>query len=599
VLFNYLTSLYCAEGDVATAFVFIGLLLLLIIAISLLASTADIFFVPPLEYLSDKLKLSPDIAGITLLALGNGAPDVMTAISAGSNLDFNLLLSGLLGASIFISSGILASVIVVSKNLIVDRAAFYRDCIAYIVVTVAIIVVVVDGAIHLWEAILFLVIYVVYVVAVVIISCVARRNDNMNLAKRLNEGQYDDDEILVGLNNDDYSENDDTYEPIAVNRNSFSSRASFSSVPSTDVSSSAVTLAHASPLDLNLLVGADDEKMYTCGRAEGRVCACRYFYLPGIMLPENNDSESNGTDMHSKVQAPPKDTITKRKSFWGTILKCINRVFFVLEWPFSVLRWLSIPPCDGKWDPVRRWCSVISPLVMWMVILLDCEGWDGFGYNGTNPVESVIIESFPLWSLMGVLAVLLCVLIFFTTFRNDPYTIPRVYPFLVLLAFISAIFWMDIVANEAVAIISTLGIALDVSTAILGLTVVAIGNSVGDLVADLAVARKGKGKMAIASCFGSPLLNDILGVGIALTIATSNDPDGIIYVEVDDQVKLAWIFLGISLVASLIGFPIMKMMPTKKFAAFMCIVYVGFLVMAVIVELEYVSFNIPGLCKDC
>ena len=58
--------------------VFVLLILLLLLCISLLASTADNFFVPPMEYLSEKLKLSPDIAGITLLALGNGAPDVMT-----------------------------------------------------------------------------------------------------------------------------------------------------------------------------------------------------------------------------------------------------------------------------------------------------------------------------------------------------------------------------------------------------------------------------------------------------------------------------------------------------------------------------------------
>ena len=32
----------------------------------------DNFFVPPLIFLAEKLKLSPSIAGITLLALGNG-----------------------------------------------------------------------------------------------------------------------------------------------------------------------------------------------------------------------------------------------------------------------------------------------------------------------------------------------------------------------------------------------------------------------------------------------------------------------------------------------------------------------------------------------
>ena len=33
---------------------------------------ADYFFVPPLEFLSEKLKLPDNISGITLLAIGNG-----------------------------------------------------------------------------------------------------------------------------------------------------------------------------------------------------------------------------------------------------------------------------------------------------------------------------------------------------------------------------------------------------------------------------------------------------------------------------------------------------------------------------------------------
>ncbi len=57
------------------------------------------------------------------------------------------------------------------------------------------------------------------------------------------------------------------------------------------------------------------------------------------------------------------------------------------------------------------------------------------------------------------------------------------------------------------------------TSAILGLTVLAIGNSVGDWVADTAVARAGKPGMGVASCFGSPLLNDVLGLSVALIVS--------------------------------------------------------------------------------
>ena len=40
--------------------------------------------------------------------------------------------------------------------------------------------------------------------------------------------------------------------------------------------------------------------------------------------------------------------------------------------------------------------------------------------------------------------------------------------------------------------------------------------------ADTAVARAGKPAMGVSSCFGSPLLNDVLGLGIALTVSCTS-----------------------------------------------------------------------------
>ena len=47
----------------------------------------------------------------------------------------------------------------------------------------------------------------------------------------------------------------------------------------------------------------------------------------------------------------------------------------------------------------------------------------------------------------------------------------------------------------------TLGAAVGISPAILGVTVLAWGNSVGDLVADVVIARGGQPTMAVASCY--------------------------------------------------------------------------------------------------
>jgi hypothetical protein len=44
-----------------------------------LSIIADDFFVPALDLISEKLKLSPDVAGATLMAAGGSAPELFTS----------------------------------------------------------------------------------------------------------------------------------------------------------------------------------------------------------------------------------------------------------------------------------------------------------------------------------------------------------------------------------------------------------------------------------------------------------------------------------------------------------------------------------------
>jgi len=47
-----------------------------------LASTADEYLSPAIEFIVNKFKISESLAGVTLMALGSGAPDVFSSISA-------------------------------------------------------------------------------------------------------------------------------------------------------------------------------------------------------------------------------------------------------------------------------------------------------------------------------------------------------------------------------------------------------------------------------------------------------------------------------------------------------------------------------------
>jgi sodium/potassium/calcium exchanger 6 len=49
-----------------------------------LSSTADEYLSPALEYLTLKFGISESLAGVTLLAFGNGAPDVFSSLNASN-----------------------------------------------------------------------------------------------------------------------------------------------------------------------------------------------------------------------------------------------------------------------------------------------------------------------------------------------------------------------------------------------------------------------------------------------------------------------------------------------------------------------------------
>lgn len=75
--------------------------------------------------------------------------------------------------------------------------------------------------------------------------------------------------------------------------------------------------------------------------------------------------------------------------------------------------------------------------------------------------------------------------------------------------------------QELLSCLSTLGHIMGLSPAIMGVTVLAWGNSIGDLVADVALARSGEPVVALAGCYAGPMFNMLIGLGLAFIIKTA------------------------------------------------------------------------------
>ena len=139
--------------------------IILVLLLSLLASSADNYFCLIMDSIVEKLHIPPSIAGVTFLAFGNGSPDVFSLIIAVFSGNTEIGVGANVGAGMFVTS-IVAGCVAVFSDCVVNRRAYIRDSLFYLVCIIYLICVFFDSRIKLWEALGFIVLYIVYIVFV-------------------------------------------------------------------------------------------------------------------------------------------------------------------------------------------------------------------------------------------------------------------------------------------------------------------------------------------------------------------------------------------------------------------------------------------------
>ena len=111
----------------------------------------------------------------------------------------------------------------------------------------------------------------------------------------------------------------------------------------------------------------------------------------------------------------------------------------------------------------------------------------------------------------------MCISILFFFVLNDKEP-PKWRLLFILCAFFLSIMWIYVIANELVGIAATFGTVSGMSDSMVGITILAIGNSVNDMAADVSIARAGFPSMAIAGAYAGPMFNILFGLGVPLII---------------------------------------------------------------------------------
>jgi len=135
----------------------------LVLIFYLLAKICDQYFVNSLDIIAKKWKLSDDVAGATLMAIGSSAPEFFTALIALTKIG-----SEQVGAGTIVGSAIFNILVIVGMSSIVATAYLnwrpvIRDLLFYVVSILILLLTFSDGVISWQEALIYIFGYVVYV----------------------------------------------------------------------------------------------------------------------------------------------------------------------------------------------------------------------------------------------------------------------------------------------------------------------------------------------------------------------------------------------------------------------------------------------------
>lgn len=157
-----------------------------------------------------------------------------------------------------------------------------------------------------------------------------------------------------------------------------------------------------------------------------------------------------------------------------------------------------------------------------------------------------------------------------------------------MISFLLSIAWIGVFSYLMVWWATVIGAALGIPNVVMGLTFLAAGTSVPDLLTSVIVARQGQGDMAVSSSIGSNLFDVCIGLPLPwfLYIVTKGED-----VEVkSDSLLLSVLVLFAMLIAVIATIALSKWKMTKCMGFTMFGLYVVFLVQALLAE--FLDFSI-------
>ncbi|KAM9753786.1 sodium/potassium/calcium exchanger 1-like isoform 6-T6 [Menidia menidia] len=501
-----------------------------------LAIVCDEFFVPALGVITDKLAISDDVAGATFMAAGGSAPELFTSLIGVFIAHSNVGIGTIVGSAVFNILFVIGMCALFSREILrLTWWPLFRDVSFYIFDLIMLIIFFLDNVIMWWESMMLVAGYSVYVVFM---------KYNVQL-ERAFKSQLHKHKIIVKViaveepektNGDD----EDNAPPAPEDKNLLKLKPSLQrggSSASLHNSTMRNTIFQLMIHTLDPLGNGSGGKTDQPKEPEAAPAADtekkeqpedKKDDVPAEQGSDDGSDDSNSDDEASDDEASEDDSDESSEEEEEEVEEVEN----VEEEGEK-----EDEPLTLQWPETRRKQATYLFLL---------------------PIV------FPLWLTVPDV-------------RNQKYKK------LFVLTFLGSIMWIAIFSYLMVWWAHQVGETIGISEEVMGLTILAAGTSIPDLITSVIVARKGLGDMAVSSSVGSNIFDITMGLPVPWLLYSSFNGFAPVAVS-SNGLFCAIVLLFLMLLFVIISIAACKWKMNKVLGFTMFLLYFIFLVLSVMLE---------------
>ncbi|XP_059080876.1 sodium/potassium/calcium exchanger Nckx30C-like isoform X5 [Tigriopus californicus] len=466
----------------------------LIYMFAALAIVCDEFFVPSLDVIIDVIGCSEDVAGATFMAAGGSAPELFTSIIGVFIAFSDVGIGTIVGSAVFNILFVIGMCALFSKTILhLTWWPLFRDCTFYSISLIALIGFFLDEKIEWYEAALLLLIYACYVIFM-------KFNPN---TERFVKKILFKNKVTRVCSTDHLVPN----HPSAAAALAGVTGAAMSGVVAGEGARTSIPVLHSGTHFrhglLQLMIHTIDP--LHDGKVDEKATQLHAIASLKVLLdatkPQDglNGNATNGDQTHDSGRASQGTEVTHVDAFTNADqLSQTGRLNGINMTSAS-----NISTVQQTNDEVRIQAALAAG---------DPPPSDQGGMNLDEVQPEPLDMSFPRHGLQKQCTYLLLFPIIFPLWLTLPDTRnPRARKFFPI-TFIGSILWIAIFSYMMVWWATYAGDVFNIPPPVMGLTFLAAGTSIPDLITSVIVARKGFGDMAVSSSVGSNIFDVTVGL---------------------------------------------------------------------------------------